>query len=77
MTESFKGAVRYSIHRDPKCSRWKVLSLSGPKARVFLQLLIPVVTLCVVNVNPDNDFLLINVSINYILGLDDGFILRW
>ena len=50
VTESLKSAVRYSIPLDPRCFRWKMLSLSGPKARVWLQLLIPLVTWSVVNV---------------------------
>ena len=40
VTESLKSAVRYSIPMDPRCFRWKMLSLSGPKARVLLQQLI-------------------------------------
>ena len=35
VTESLKSAVRYSIPLDPRCSRWKMLSLSGPKAHVL------------------------------------------
>ena len=27
VTESLKSAVRYSIHLDPRCFRWKMLSL--------------------------------------------------
>ena len=57
VTESLKSAVRYSIPRDPRCFRWKMLSLSGPKARVLLQLLIPLVTWSVVSVTAEvNDF---------------------
>ena len=41
VTESLKSVVRYSILMDPRCFRWKMLSLSGPKARVLLQLRIP------------------------------------
>ena len=44
VTESLKSAVRYSIPLVPRCFRWKMQSLSGPKARVLLQLLIPLVT---------------------------------
>ena len=44
VTGSLKSAVRYSIPLDPRCFRWKILSLSGPNARVLLQLLIPLVT---------------------------------
>ena len=53
VTESLKSAVRYSIPLDPICFRWKMLSLSGPMARVLLQLLIPLVTWSVVNVTDE------------------------
>ena len=36
VTESLKSVVRYSIPLDPRCFRWKILSFSGPKARVLL-----------------------------------------
>ena len=62
VTESLKSAVRYSIPLDPRCFSWKMLSLSGPKARVLLQLLIPLVTWSVVNVTAEfNDFRLISL----------------
>ena len=32
VTESLKSAVRYSIFLDPRCFRWKILRLPGPKA---------------------------------------------
>ena len=51
VTESLKSAVRYSIPLDPRCFGWKMLSLSGPKARVLLQLLIPLVTWSVVTIS--------------------------
>ena len=42
-----------------------MLSLSGPNDRVFLQLLIPLVTWSVVNVTPEvKDFLLISLDTN-------------
>ena len=44
VTETLKSAVMYSIALDPRCFRWKMLSLSGPKARVLLQLLSHLVT---------------------------------
>ena len=53
VTELLKSAVRYSTPLDPICFRWKMLSLSGPKARVFLQLLIPLVTCSVANVTAE------------------------
>ena len=53
VTESLKSAVRYSIHLDPTCFRWKMLLLSGPKGRVLLQLLIPLVTSYVVTVTAE------------------------
>ena len=59
------SAVRYSIARDPRCFTWKKLSLSGPKARVLLQLLIPLVTWYVVNVTAEvNNFRLISLDTN-------------
>ena len=45
VTESLKSSVRYSIPLDPRCFRGKMLSLSGLKALVLLQLLIPLATL--------------------------------
>ena len=65
VTESLKSAVRYSIPLDPRCFRWKMLSLSGPKVRVLLQLLIPLVTWHVVNVTAEvKDFRLISLDTN-------------
>ena len=65
VTESLKIAVRYSIPLDPRCFRWKMLSLSGPKTRVLLQLLIPLVTWFVVNVTAEvKDFRLISLDTN-------------
>ena len=48
VTESLNSAVWYLIPLDPRCFRWKMLNLSGPKARVLLQILIPLVTWSVV-----------------------------
>ena len=63
VTESLKSAVRYSIPLHPRCFRWKMLSLSGPKARVLLQLLIPLVTWSVLNVTTEvNNFRLISLE---------------
>ena len=65
VTGSLKSAVRYSIPLDPRCFRWKMLSFSGPKARVLLQLLIPLVTGSVVNVTAEvKDFRLISLGTN-------------
>ena len=65
VTELLKSAVRYSIPLDPRCFRWKMLSLSGPNARVLLQLLIPLVTWSVVNVTAEvKDFHLISLDTN-------------
>ena len=59
-----RSAAR-GIPLDPRCFRWKMLSLSGPKARVLLQLRIPLVTWSVVNVTADvNDFRLISLDTN-------------
>ena len=63
VTESLKSAVRYSIALGPRFFRSKILSLSGPKALVLLQLLIPLMTWSVVNVTTDiNDFRFISLD---------------
>ena len=63
VTESLKSAVRYSIALGPRFFRRKILSLSGPKALVLLQLLIPLMTWSVVNVTADiNDFRFISLD---------------
>ena len=65
--ESLKSAVRYSIPLDPRCFRWKMLSLSDPKAGVLLQLLIPLVTGYVVNVTAEvKYFRLISLDTNWV-----------
>ena len=65
VTEWLRIAVRYSIPLDSGCFRWKMLSLSGPKARVLLQLLIPLVTWSVVNVIAEVKYLrLISLDTN-------------
>ena len=52
----------YSIALGPRCFKWKMLSLSGPKALLFLQLLIAFITRSVVNVRTNsNDFLLVSL----------------
>ena len=40
----------YSMALSPRCFKWKMLSLSGPKALLFLQLLIAFITRSMVNV---------------------------
>ena len=50
LTESLNSVVRYAIALGPKCFRWKMLSLSGPKAFELLQLLMARVTRSLVNV---------------------------
>ena len=46
----------------PRCFKWKMLSLSGPKALLFLQLLIAFKTRSVVNVRTiSNGFLLVSL----------------
>ena len=50
MTERLKRVVLYSIALGPRCFKWKMLSLSGPKALLFLQLLIAFTTWSAVNV---------------------------
>ena len=53
----------YSIALGPRCFKWKMLSLSGPKALLFLQLLIAFITRSVVNVRAIfNGFLLVSLA---------------
>ena len=64
VTERLKRAVMYSMALGPRCFKWKMLSLSGPKALLFLQLLIALPTRSVVNVCAiSNDFLFISLLI--------------
>ena len=52
----------YSMALGPRCFKWKMLSLSGTKALLFLQLLISLLTRSVVNVcviSKDSPLLLI------------------
>ena len=44
VAERLKRAVMYSITLCPRCFKWKMLSVSGPKALPFLQLLIAFIT---------------------------------
>ena len=59
VAERLKRIVMYSIALGPRCFKWKMLSLSGPKALLFLQLLIAFITRSAVNVRTiSNGFLL-------------------
>ena len=49
-SERLKRTVMYSMALGPRFFKWKMLSLSGPKALLFLQLLIALLTRSVVNV---------------------------
>ena len=52
----------YSMSLGLRCFKWKMLSLSGPKALLFLQLLIAFITRSVVNVcTISNGFLLVSL----------------
>ena len=55
----------YSMALGPRCFKWKMLSLSGPKALLFLQLLIALLTRSVVNVCAiSKDFLFVYIVTN-------------
>ena len=55
----------YSMALGPRCFKWKMLSLSGPKALLFLQLLIALLTISVVNVCAiSKDFLFVSLVTN-------------
>ena len=52
----------YSIALGPRCFKWKMLSFSGPRALLFLQLLIALNTRSAVNVRAiSNGFLLVSL----------------
>ena len=62
VAERLKRVVMYSIALGPKCFKWNMLSLSEPKALLFLQLLIAFITRSAVNVRTiSNGFLLISL----------------
>ena len=50
MTERLKRVVMYSIALGQRCCKWKMLSLSGPNALLFLSLLIALIIKSVVMV---------------------------
>ena len=49
VAERLKRVVMYSIALGPRSFKWKMLSLSGPTALLFLQLLIAFITRSTVN----------------------------
>ena len=52
----------------PRCFKWNMLSLSGPKALLFIQLLIALLTRFVVNVCAiSKDFLFVSLVTNRVL----------
>ena len=62
VAERLKRAVMYSMALGPRCFKWKMLSLSGPNALLFQQLLIAFITRSVVNVRTiSNGFLLVSL----------------
>ena len=55
----------YSMSPGPRCFKWKMLSLSRPKALLFLQLLITLLTISAVNVCAiSKDFLFVSLVTN-------------
>ena len=55
----------YSMALGPRFFKWKMLSVSGPKALLFLQLLIALITSSVVNVCAiSKDFLFVSLITN-------------
>ena len=57
----------YSIALGPRCFEWKMLSLSGPKALQFLQLLIAFITRSEVNFRAiSNGFLLVSLVTTWV-----------
>ena len=65
VTERLKRAVMYSIALGPIFFKWEMLSLSGPNALLFLQLLIALVTMSTVKVPAISiGFLLVSLVTN-------------
>ena len=65
LTEKLKRAVMHSMAICPRCINWKMLSLSGPNALLFLQFLISLLTRSVVNVCAiSKDFLFFSLVTN-------------
>ena len=57
----------YSMALGPRCFKWKMLSLSGPQALLFLQLLIALITKSVMNVCAiSKDFLFVSLVTNQV-----------
>ena len=62
VAEKMKRVVMYSIALGWRCFKWNMLSLSGPKALLFLQLVISFITRSVVNVcTISNGFILVSL----------------
>ena len=58
----------YSMDLGPRCFKWKMLSLSGSNALLFLQLLIALLTRSVVKVCAiSKDFLYVSLVTNRVL----------
>ena len=68
MTERLKRAVIYSIALGLRFFKWKMRSLSGSKALLFLQLLIALVPMAAVNDNNKDSETLIHKVVG--LGCD-------
>ena len=67
MAERLKRVVLYSIALGPRFLKWKILSLSGPNALLFLQHLIALVTMSAVNVSAISiGFLLVSLVTNQV-----------
>ena len=62
VAERLRRVVMYSMALGARCFKWKMLSLSVPKALLFLQLLIAFITRSVVTVcTISNGFLLVSL----------------
>ena len=71
VAERLKRVVMFSMALGPRCFKWKMLSLSGPKALLFLQLLIAFITRSMVNVRTiSNGFFLVSL-VTTLVSLED------
>ena len=71
MAERLKTVVMYSIALGPRCFKWKMQSLSGPKALLFLQLLIAFITRSAVNVRTISNGFLLDSLVTTLVSLEE------
>ena len=71
VAERWKRVVMYSIALGWRCFKWKMLSLPGPKALLFIQLLIAFITGSVVNVRTISNGFLLGFLVTTLVSLEE------